>query len=817
MSTESPKQSAFQLSRPRRGTTSLSPTKAGPSRLAHRVDLEDDDDDIEEVDVPPVGPGRKKGDAEPIPAQSNPSSAGRARLQVAIQIQRPSNFRRQDRVQSPAAEEQTPEEPSADEADGAGGDPPAEPDVEPVTDDPISIRPAPTAPAHPPPPRVTDRRSRVNLSSSAATAAASWLDRANPTAMSKPSGLLSKNPTAVSAAHDRMDRMPAMPPPSSLLLSSPSLVHTQSQNETIEEFSSPERTPARKKRKGVSTDRPSRLAGKEPAESRPSVPELALVPSASAETTAVESDTEEVTDRRPRIVKRIIDGEEAWVDADEYDAETLATQATQVHRPAAEEPVHSALPVVAEADQEQASALQDEDEELDAHQGDVVPADASEEAANDETDTAEATPERAANPRLSLSPDSPGHSDTDRLTEQTRTLFRDLQAEREQTAALREKLSKLEARPMPEPVVIERFVERIDNGLADEVAQVRKQLAEAEARPLPEPVLVERVVERVDNSMAEELAQVRKQLEEAAAQPVPEPVVVERIVERVDDTLAAELAQIRKQLGSKTKSLKKAQEDNEFLRDLYTNASDSAVAEAARVRELEENVKKLQEKLSVGLKQRHSHFQAIAATRTAESERFRMQNKLLLDQARLTDDAVRARAVKYPQVLRENEQLRDKLAEAEDAVSRLKSRNEELVDQVEYQRAKQMGVFPDDQSAKADDATDTDTNSDDSYRPSPDLAARGYTVRERSGRTTLAASSELYITASPGPSATVDSPRQAKIGRSGLARTEDVFSQGASQDLFEGGEHYECQWMMDGNKPCPVSTDTTEVGSLDAT
>jgi hypothetical protein len=118
----------------------------------------------------------------------------------------------------------------------------------------------------------------------------------------------------------------------------------------------------------------------------------------------------------------------------------------------------------------------------------------------------------------------------------------------------------------------------------------------------------------------------------------------------------------------------------------------------------------LQGQLKHGLKQREMHTAAIRAQHEKEVAKLSGQIKILLAQSRLTDDAVRAKAVQFPRVEMQLERAEILLKRAERKIDSLVDRNDELLSHIEVLRAKQMGILVDTQ----DDSEDEDYASDSS-------------------------------------------------------------------------------------------------------
>lgn len=155
------------------------------------------------------------------------------------------------------------------------------------------------------------------------------------------------------------------------------------------------------------------------------------------------------------------------------------------------------------------------------------------------------------------------------------------------------------------------------------------------------------------------------------------------------------------------------QEDLQFIRDQYQEASASAVREVHKSTDLEEKMVILKGQLKHGLKQRDLHHAAVNGRQDKQVTILVAQNKILLEQSRRTDDEVRSRAAAYHEVEAQRERLEQLLRDAMRKIDSLSDRNDELVNQIEVLRAKQMGVL----------ANIDDDSSDEDYRNSDDSEA----------------------------------------------------------------------------------------------
>jgi len=214
---------------------------------------------------------------------------------------------------------------------------------------------------------------------------------------------------------------------------------------------------------------------------------------------------------------------------------------------------------------------------------------------------------------------------------------------------------------------------------------------------------------------------------------IPEPPASDQ--KAFDEQLAAKDAD-RKKWRTRAKraesELATLQEDLQFIRERYTEASESAVAAVAKSNELESKVTILQDQLTHGLKQRKLHNSAVKGRQDKEMALLVAQNKILLEQSRRTDDSVRAKAAVYPELEANYERLEQLFRDAVRKIDVTNDRNDELVSQIEVLRATQMGVL---NANVVDDSEDEDysyeSDSELSVAPSPSPSP----VRSSSSRT----------------------------------------------------------------------------------
>ena len=185
--------------------------------------------------------------------------------------------------------------------------------------------------------------------------------------------------------------------------------------------------------------------------------------------------------------------------------------------------------------------------------------------------------------------------------------------------------------------------------------------------------------------------------------PTSEPSVSAEEVARLLALKDAETKKERIRAKRAERNNREMEDTLQFMRAQYEEASNSAVREVNKVKELEETVERLQGQLKFGLKQREMASEALVTQLKTESARYKRQVKVLLDQNRLTDDNVRKRAAAYHGLKSDVTRLEAALKLAKAKNQDLSDRNDELLGQVEFFRAREMGVIP-----PADDSDDED-------------------------------------------------------------------------------------------------------------
>jgi hypothetical protein len=236
--------------------------------------------------------------------------------------------------------------------------------------------------------------------------------------------------------------------------------------------------------------------------------------------------------------------------------------------------------------------------------------------------------------------------------------------------------------------------------------------SQTESIPLPAPAAVTDVASQTNSIPTPVPVVVTDTAAQTNAIPVESPVVVSDIAAQTDsvpEVPSVDVKALEEQIAAKDADRKKWRsrakraesevtsltEDLQFIREQYTQASESAVREVAKADELEAKVVTLQEQLKFGLKQRELHNDAVSRKQGKELAILRAKNKILLDQSRRTDDEVRRKAAAYPELESQSEHLEQLLRNAMKKIDELSNRNNQLLGQVELLTATQMGLVAD--------------------------------------------------------------------------------------------------------------------------
>ncbi|WWD17455.1 hypothetical protein CI109_101896 [Kwoniella shandongensis] len=286
-----------------------------------------------------------------------------------------------------------------------------------------------------------------------------------------------------------------------------------------------------------------------------------------------------------------------------------------------------------------------------------------------------------------------------------------------------------------------------------------------------------------------EITRVQAELVEARTTPA----AVETTSDEVQQ-IRAQVHQLEVEAQQFARSRETLLSDNDFLRTQYNNASEKAVQEVNRSRELTARVKTLKEQLDFGLKQRKIINEEAAKKREDEIRQLKGQVKILLDQSRRTDDTVRRKATFYDRYKAEYDQLVATLSEQTTKIEKLELRNEELCDQIATLRAAQMGVLGEDGDEETDD---DDAGEDESYRDGP--SHRHSSPLGNMTMDEMPSAIRRYTNHST-PAKRMTSNHLG--GNSTIVNDE-------GPNTREGGKGYICKWR-NGEDGCAVVCDTVE-------
>nr|ODN82515.1 hypothetical protein L203_05322 [Cryptococcus depauperatus CBS 7841] len=238
-----------------------------------------------------------------------------------------------------------------------------------------------------------------------------------------------------------------------------------------------------------------------------------------------------------------------------------------------------------------------------------------------------------------------------------------------------------------------------------------------------------------------------------------------------------------------SKSLEKKQagisEDLEFVRSQYNEASTRAVEEVRMNTSLRDQVTRLKEQLRLGLAQRQLHSTSFQSIHFSELRKLRAQLRILLDQARLTDDDVRNRARLYEKYKEEYDGIVRTASEQSDKIVKLEERVEELLDQVERLRAVKMGLLEESESDSENENVGEEQCKTGKLENLYDNRREQYTRRP--------------FPTNPGSEQGQD-PFVAQAPQ----------CQADSQEEKQGGSGFLCKWRDEGTA-CMVVCDTAEV------
>ena len=133
-------------------------------------------------------------------------------------------------------------------------------------------------------------------------------------------------------------------------------------------------------------------------------------------------------------------------------------------------------------------------------------------------------------------------------------------------------------------------------------------------------------------------------------------------------------------------------EETSFLREQHSSVSTIASEQAREASRLHAEVERKTKQLRTAVRQRDTHWKAIISARDSSEAQLRGTIKILTDQSRRTDDAIRHKAVMYDRMEAQCERMEMEHVPLKKRVEALGQRNEVLQAQVQALRARQMGA-----------------------------------------------------------------------------------------------------------------------------
>ncbi|KAL7421558.1 hypothetical protein Q5752_003327 [Cryptotrichosporon argae] len=245
--------------------------------------------------------------------------------------------------------------------------------------------------------------------------------------------------------------------------------------------------------------------------------------------------------------------------------------------------------------------------------------------------------------------------------------------------------------------------------------------------PAPAPSATEQTVD-IEESLAVESTDTAKPLVRETIPSVKPNAVPDAFesdsAEAADDdaTIARQEAQVaelsakfEEQIADLNRKLRNSLADYEYIRGLYADASDKAVAAVQESDALRSANETLRSQLTLGLKQRDRHNGAVVKQTRDKIAQLEGQQRILLDQARRTDDKVRRRATDWFVLQKRVEELegrldkkKDQLREERERNTTLQERNTELNERIAHIRAIGMGAFDSDDERMSGDESGTE-------------------------------------------------------------------------------------------------------------
>jgi chromosome segregation ATPase len=258
------------------------------------------------------------------------------------------------------------------------------------------------------------------------------------------------------------------------------------------------------------------------------------------------------------------------------------------------------------------------------------------------------------------------------------------------------------------------------------------------------------------------------------------------------------------------------QEDLEFHKTMYTNASNQAYSLANDLNEARAEIKLLKQQLDLGLKQKELFYASASETKDKTIDELQKQLRLLLDQNRATNDEIRARARDYPNVIATNNRLRRELDAKDEEINDYSLMLKKAKKRIETLYGPRMGRLP--RMALVEDVNDEESESstDEDFNPGSSEEDEDDDETEDED-----AEQELVRNVAP-PLASPAQPVDARVADVSMAENvaQPVADLGALESAMPAQQlsHGDypgwliCQWCEERNVPCGFAVHGYEVG-----
>ncbi|ODO08941.1 hypothetical protein L198_00680 [Cryptococcus wingfieldii CBS 7118] len=272
------------------------------------------------------------------------------------------------------------------------------------------------------------------------------------------------------------------------------------------------------------------------------------------------------------------------------------------------------------------------------------------------------------------------------------------------------------------------------------------------------------------------------------------------------NSLQSEIASLTEQLEAAEASRASEAEHQRFVTKEYEKARDRAVELVRKSDVLTKQNQLFRGQLRDGLKQRELFNHATSSAHNAQIKQLRAQVKILLDQARVTGDPIREKAVWCDKYREDSERLTAENEDLDRKLRKAKGRQVELLEENQVLRARAMGVLP----PESEGDSDEDEDAARGYMTAEDVPARRPFPPGPSGlgnNHPASPHSDFFLSAPEAQNNFAHPPGTISGAATGLGNV--VREEGQVEELVEGGRGYECKWR-DREEACKVVCDTAE-------